>query len=763
MASEDLELFISSGIDKKRAEEALKNNNLREALRDVLTQARAVEGCPMKEVVNMLYTVACTLPAAAVVHRPLIVKYIASKKIGKTNFQEALDFLKKIGGDPLSTEDFEKECGVGVVVTAEQIKKGVSEVIESQKAAIVEERYHYPLMNIMAPLKTKLKFADSKLVKDEVDAQLKALLGERTAADNEKPKKKEVKKEKETKPAVDNNAEPAKEVTVRFPDPQENKQKIPEILKKHLEATGGRVICRFPPEPNGYLHIGHAKAMNLNFTYPKKSKGETYLRYDDTNPEAESIEYIRSIEEDVRWLGHNPQKITYASDYFQDLYDLAVELIKRGKAYVDHQTPEEIAEGREKRIDSPWRNRPIEESLKLFEDMRKGKLEEGSATLRMKMDMQSENPVMRDLIAYRIKYHPHPHAGDKWCIYPSYDYTHCINDSLENITHSLCTLEFERRRESYFWLLDALDLYKPVVWEYSRLNITHTVLSKRKLIKLVTGGYVRGWDDPRMPTIRGIRRRGYPPQALNDFCERVGVTRTYNIIDIGLLEECCREYLDTHANRSMVITDPLKVVITNFEGETRQVSVQNHPKNSEKGSHTVPLSKVVYIERSDFREQDIKGYKRLAPGKEVGLMHAGWSIKCTDIVKDASGNIIELKAEINWNPDKKQVGGFIHWVSEPAPGKDPVKIELRMYDVLFKSAEPGKLEDWLGDLNPDSLRVIYGFADPSINNYKVEDHLQFERVGYFFKDQDSTTENAVWNRTVALKQAKWEKETTNKN
>lgn len=410
-------------------------------------------------------------------------------------------------------------------------------------------------------------------------------------------------------------------------------------------------------------------------------------------------------------------------------------------------------------MDSPWRNRPIEESLKLFEDMKNGKFDEGSATLRMKMNMQSDNPCMRDLIAYRIKYTPHPHVGDKWCIYPSYDYTHCIIDSLENITHSLCTLEFLPRRESYYWLLDALELYKPLVWEFSRLNLTNIVLSKRRLIKLVSEGHVRGWDDPRLPTIRGLRRRGYTAKSLNDLCDRAGVTVNNNTLSLGLLEQCCREDLDESANRAMVIIEPLKVTITNWTGEeVKEVTAQNHPKDASKGTHIIPLTKVLYIEKSDFRMEDQKGYKRLAPNKEVGLNHIGCAIKCNEVIKDSNGHPIELKVTVDWTPAKKQVQGYIHWVSEPKSGQEPLRIEVRLYDRLFKSADPGAFkDDWLNDLNPDSLKIVKNCpADPSIKNAKVGEARQFERVGYFCVDLDTTEDHMVWNRVVHLKEAKWE-------
>jgi len=388
-------------------------------------------------------------------------------------------------------------------------------------------------------------------------------------------------------------------------------------------------------------------------------------------------------------------------------------------------------------------------------------LEEGSATLRLKMDMQSENPVMRDLIAYRIKYSPHPHVGDRWCIYPSYDYTHCIIDSLENITHSLCTLEFMRRRESYFWLLDALEIYKPVVWEYSRLNITHTILSKRKLIHLVKEGIVKGWDDPRMPTIKGFRRRGYTPHAINDFCERIGITRNENLQNYALLEHCVRDDLENIVNRALAVLDPLKIVLVNHPvDEVRWIDIPNHPTIPSFGTHKVPFSGVIYIEQSDFRIEDMKGYKRLAPGKSVGLLHTGCTITCSDVMKDPLGNPIELRATIQWPSDSYKAPkgiGYIQWVAEPEPGKPPLEHEVRLYDPLFKSKNPAELENWLDDINPTSMVIKNCFVEPFLKDVKAGDRVQFERIGFFCVDSDSTANRTVWNRIVSLKESNWEK------
>ncbi|KAG0462950.1 hypothetical protein HPP92_021426 [Vanilla planifolia] len=500
-----------------------------------------------------------------------------------------------------------------------------------------------------------------------------------------------------------------------------------EVLEKHLKITGGKVLTRFPPEPNGYLHIGHAKAMYINFGLASERDGSCYLRYDDTNPEAEKKEYIDHIQEIVQWLGWKPFK-----------------------------TPEEIKEYREKKLNSPWRDRPISESLSLFDDMRRGLIEEGKATLRMKQDMQSENKNMYDLIAYRIKFTPHPHAGDKWCIYPSYDYTHCIVDSLENITHSLCTLEFEIRRPSYYWLLVALDLYQPYVWEYSRLNISNTVMSKRKLNRLVTEKWVDGWDDPRLMTLAGLRRRGVSSSAINSFIRGIGITRSDNsMIRYDRLEYHIREELNRTAPRAMVVLHPLKVVITNFDSET-PLSLDarmwpDAPTDDASSCYKVPFTNVIYIERSDFRLKDSKDYYGLAPGKTILLRYA-FPIKCTEVILgNDSETVVEIRAE--YDPLKQtKPKGVLHWVAQPRPDIEPLKVEVRLFDKLFLSENPVELDNWLADLNPNSKEVIpEAYAVPALANAVMGDRFQFERLGYFAVDQDSKPDKLVFNRTVTLR------------
>lgn len=737
MASGDEELislFTAVGIAEGKAKETLKNKVLSKTLHDLIVEAGVEKGAD-KSIGILLYNLATKpLDTDAQKHRPTFLKYIVDKKIKALNFPHAFAYLNKAGSADLNVEEFEKESGIGVEVTKEEVLAEVKRLIEENKDKLNKNA-------LLSTLRTKLKFADPKLLNDVFNEEFKVASANAPAP---APAPKKVEKKEEDHITLSE--------AVHFPAPTENKQLKPEILENHLKATGGKIYTRFPPEPNGYLHLGHAKAMNLSFGYAKRMGGNCYLRFDDTNPEAESIEYIESIKDNVKWMGFEPWKITFASDYFQELYDFAVDLIKRGKAYVCHETKEQMAEGRDNCRESPWRNRPIEESLKLFEDMKKGKIEAGKAVLRMKGDMKSPNPCMRDMVAYRIKFVPHPHIGDKWCIYPSYDFTHCINDSLENITHSLCTLEFQIRRETYNWLLDALEIYRPPQIEYSRLNLTYTVLSKRKLIKLVDGGYVKGWDDPRMPTINGIRRRGYRPQALNNFCEIIGITRSKTTHDIGLLEHCCRQDLESYALRTMVVLHPLKVVLTNYpEGEVESITVPNHPTEKSRGERTATFSRVIYIERSDFREKDEADYFGLAPNKEVGLRYS-YNIKCTAVIKNNEGEIVELHAEVDKTKANKPKG-HIHWVAEPAPGKAPMNVEVRLFSNLFKSADPGSIvENWLDDLNPNSLEVIPGaLADASLAVAKLGDHFQFERVGFFYVDPDTTPEKQVWNRTVTLK------------
>lgn len=542
---------------------------------------------------------------------------------------------------------------------------------------------------------------------------------------------------------------------------------IDEDLKNNKNDS--RVHTRFPPEPNGYLHIGHAKSICLNFGLGKEYNGITNLRFDDTNPVKEDVEYVDSIMEDVKWLGFDwEDRLFYASDYFDKLYDFAIELINLGLAYVCEQTPEEIRQFRgtltEPGKPSPYRDRTIAENLDLFGRMKNGEFPDGTKTLRAKIDMSSPNINMRDPVVYRIKKAHHHRTGDKWCIYPMYDYTHCLSDMLEGITHSICTLEFEDHRPLYDWFLDVLKTpCHPQQIEFARLNINYTVLSKRKLLQLVQENFVNGWDDPRMPTISGFRRRGYTPAAIRDFADRIGVTKGESTVDYSVLEFCIREDLNKTALRAMAVVNPLKVTIENYPDDLKDDILDgvNNPENPEAGTRKIKFSKVIYVERDDFMEDPPKKFFRLAPGKEVRLRYA-YFITCKEVIKDENGEVIELictydPASRGGNsPDGRKVQGTIHWVSAEY-GKTA---ELRLYENLFLTENPDVAPEgktFLDNMNPDSLKVIQAWVEPSLLEAKANDKFQFERVGYFCADsKDSQPGTPVFNRTVGLRDS-WAK------
>jgi len=499
-----------------------------------------------------------------------------------------------------------------------------------------------------------------------------------------------------------------------------------KLLKKHLAETGGSVRTRFPPEPNGILHIGHAKAININFGYAAAHNGISFLRYDDTNPEKEEEKFFVGIKDMVEWLGYKPYKITHSSDNFQQLYEWAVILIKKGFAYVCHQTAEEMKGFNPP--PSPWRERPVDESLQLFEDMKNGKIDEGKATLRMKITLE-EGKI--DPVAYRVKFIAHHRTGNEWCIYPTYDYTHCLCDSIENITHSLCTKEFQNRRSSYYWLCNALDIYCPVQWEYGRLNMNYTVVSKRKIGKLITEGICSDWDDPRLFTLTALRRRGYPPEAINNFCAQMGCTGAQISVDPAMLEASVRDVLNLTAPRRLVVLEPLKVTMKNFpHSKPLEINVPNFPSNPEKGEHKIILDKVIFIEKSDFKLIPEKGYRRLSPDQTVGLRHAGLVIKVVDTKKDDNGEVIELICTCEESDKTEKPKAFIQWVSQP------IEIEVRLYEALFKHKNPEDSNEvpggFLTDCNKDSLQILTSYADKSLQNVKVYDKFQFERIGFFF-------------------------------
>ncbi|MDG6274089.1 glutamine--tRNA ligase [Glaesserella parasuis] len=537
---------------------------------------------------------------------------------------------------------------------------------------------------------------------------------------------------------------------------------ITHIIDEDL-ASGkhNNVYTRFPPEPNGYLHIGHAKSICLNFGIAEDYKGLCNLRFDDTNPVKEDVEYVDSIKEDVKWLGFEWEgEPRYASDYFDQLYGYAIELINKGLAYVDELSPDEMREYRgtltEPGKNSPYRDRPIEENLALFEKMKNGEIEEGKMSLRAKIDMASPFIVMRDPVLYRIKFASHHQTGDKWCIYPMYDFTHCISDAIERITHSICTLEFQDNRRLYDWVLENISIERPLPhqYEFSRLNLEGTLTSKRKLLKLVNDGIVDGWNDPRMPTISGLRRRGYTPGSIREFCRRIGVTKQDNVVEYSALESCIRNDLNTNAPRAMAVINPVKVVIENFEGE-EWLTAPNHPNREELGSRELLFTRELYIDEADFREEANKQYKRLVLGKEVRLRNA-YVIKAEHVEKDASGKITTIYCTydpetLGKNPaDGRKVKGVIHWVS--ALHNKPA--EFRIYDRLFTVANPGAEEDICSVVNPTSLVVKQGFVEPSLANAKAEQGYQFEREGYYCLDsKDGSADNLVFNLTVSLKES----------
>ncbi len=541
---------------------------------------------------------------------------------------------------------------------------------------------------------------------------------------------------------------------------------IEEIIEKDIEENtyDGRVHTRFPPEPNGYLHIGHAKSICLNFGIAETYKGKCNLRFDDTNPLKEDKKFVDSIVEDVRWLGFDwEDRLFYASSYFEKMYEYAVQLIKKGKAYVCDLTPDEIRQYRgtltKPGKDSPYRNRTVEENLDLFEQMKNGEFPNGSKTLRAKIDMSHPNLNMRDPVMYRILNATHHKTGDKWHIYPTYDWAHCLEDSIEGITHSLCTMEFADHRILYEWFLKELNIYQPKQIEFARLNLTYTVLSKRKLTQLVEGGYVSGWDDPRMPTIAGLRRRGYTPYAIRDFIERTGITRSDSIVDYAMLEHCIRDDLNKNAKRVMAVLDPIKVVITNYpEDKVEELDAENNPEKPEDGFRKVPFCREIYIEREDFREEAPKKFFRLVPGREVRLKHA-YYITCNEVIKDKDGNIVEIrctydpKSKGGWTDDGRKVKGTLHWVS----ARHCIDAEVRLYSHLFTKENPDEDGDFLENLNPESLVVLKNCKlEPSLKDAKVGKNYQFLRKGYFCLDRDSTKERLIFNRTVTLRDT-WSK------
>ncbi|XP_049818642.1 probable glutamine--tRNA ligase [Aethina tumida] len=759
--------FVALGLSEQKAKETLKNVSVTKNLLSILDQVRDVK-LPEGNGI-LLYHLSTKIKPQIVHHLPFIVKYIAENKLDTTvRVDKAIEFaLSNLTN--LNVTEFEKFCGVGVVVTPEQIEKTVEKVILEIKNELIEKRYRYNTGPLMQKVRTLLPWADGKAVKNEFDIQVLDILGPKTEEDLAPPPKVDKKqKSKVEKPKSDdkktaseasvvNNALTILDVMkkINFHQPGENfktdgyvvTENTERLIKEHLKITGGKVRTRFPPEPNGILHIGHAKAININFGYAAANNGICFLRYDDTNPEKEEEKFFTGIKDIVTWLGYKPYKITHSSDYFDQLYEWAVQLIKEGHAYVCHQTADEMKGFNPQ--PSPWRNRPVEESLQLFEDMKNGKIDEGCATLRMKITLEEGK---LDPVAYRVRFTPHHRTGDKWCIYPTYDFTHCLCDSIENITHSLCTKEFQSRRSSYYWLCNALNIYCPVQWEYGRLNVNYTVVSKRKIAKLIDEGIVKDWDDPRLFTLTALRRRGFPAEAINNFCAQLGVTGAQSTVDPSMLEAYVRDHLNSTAPRRMVVLEPLKITIENFPSDKPlKVNVPNFPNNPELGSHEVTFDKVLYIEKTDFIEIGDKGYRRLTKTQHVGLRHAGYILEVVNVLKNPSGQVSELVCKCHKvESASTKPKAFIHWVS------DPTDVCIRLYSPLFKHKNPEDPNEvpagFLTDCNPDSLKSVNAFADKSLLSAKVFDKFQFERLGFFSIDPDSSSNNLVINQTVGLKE-----------
>lgn len=766
---DDVKLFQSIGLSEQKAKETLKNKQVSNNLKLVITEASKY-GNLTAEIGTLLYHLASKIKNQILDKISFIVKYISEKKLDTTQRVDAgLNYFLAHPKDTVDVANFEKECGIGVVVSPEEIENEIEKVIKTHKEEILEKRYHFNIGPLMQQVRNSLKWADGKAIKNEFDVQILVLLGPKVDSDlapqpkqTKQAKAKKPEKEKEQKIASGGNeklgAQTISELMktkVHFHRPGENYKtegyiitpNTHKLLEEHLKVTGGKVRTRFPPEPNGILHIGHAKAININFGYAAAHDGVCYLRYDDTNPEKEEEKFFTGIREMVEWLGYKPDKITHSSDNFQQLYEWAVQLIEKGFAYVCHQSSDEMKGFNPP--PSPWRDRPIAESLQLFSDMKDGLLEEGEATLRMKVTLEEGK---QDPVAYRIKYAPHHRTGDKWCIYPTYDFTHCLCDSIENITHSLCTKEFQSRRSSYYWLCNALDVYCPVQWEYGRLNVSYTVVSKRKISKLIDEGIVSDWDDPRLFTLTALRRRGFPAEAINNFCAQMGVTGAQATVDPTNLEACVRDVLNLTASRFMVVLDPVKVTITNFPHESSvKLSVPNFPNEPEKGQHDIVFDDVIYIEASDFKEKAEKDFRRLTPHQSVGLKHAGVALTIERVEKDAGGNIVNLVAKQEAISETNKPKAFIHWVANPSLAS------IRLYERLFKHKNPEDVNEvpngFLSDINPSSKKEIVGYIDASLAKVaKPFDKFQFERIGFFSVDPDAKPGKPVFNRTVTLKE-----------
>lgn len=764
------------GLSDIKVAETVRNEVLTKTLLEIIEKA-SEKGSFDENKGKLLYHVGTRLKPQCRSYLPFLVDHIMDGNISnEQQLSASLEFLLAHVVTKFTEEEFKEACGIGISISADQLEEGVMEVIQKYKARLLEERYSFNTGRLYAEARQLLKWADGSQLKNEVDAQVILLLGAKTADELlGKTPTKSKKAAKNTPDKIvqngfhkddtqtDRESEGASTIEelmkkkVHFHKPGENFKtdgyvvtpNTMNLLKQHLKITGHKVVTRFPPEPNGILHIGHAKAININFGYAKANNGICYLRFDDTNPEKEEEKFFRGIQDMVDWLGYKPYKITHASDNFDQLYSWAIDLIKRGHAYVCHQKPDEIKGFNPP--PSPWRDRPIEESLQLFEDMKNGKFKEGEATLRMKTTLEEGK---MDPVAYRIKYVPHPRSGDKWCIYPTYDYTHCLCDSIENITHSMCTKEFQSRRSSYYWLCNALDIYCPVQWEYGRLNLNYAVVSKRKIQKLIQEKIVSDWDDPRLFTLTALRRRGFPAEAVNNFVAKMGLTMAQVVVDPQMLEASARDVLNVTSPRAMAVLNPLKVNIVNWQDSfPTRITVPDFPTDPTKSTtHEVPFGATLFIDREDFRESADKNFKRFATNQPVGLKHVGMVLYVVNVVKTTDGSIDQLDVNCERLTDKNKPKGFIQWIVEPLP------CEVRIYDRLFFHKNPEDSNEvpggFLSDVNMNSLRVLKdALVDVSVKDAKIFDHFQFERIGYFTVDPDAVKEHRlIFNLTVSLKE-----------
>lgn len=795
MSNQDelVELFRNIGLTDKKAADIAKNKKVSDSFVVILKEGDIADLSKVDEKkLNLLHALAVESKNASeepIAGRSLATVAILDGRL-KTTLQvtEAFKYIKANGSDS-SVEGLNSAAGVGIDLSRDDVKAEISKYINEHREAVEAKRYAgVPALLGETKKLASLKWAAPALFKPVIDELAAEIFGPKDERDVVKKEK----KKKDAKPAPNAAKQVQEPERSMFTEgflgelhkPGENPQAFPELMKEHLAATGGKVFTRFPPEPNGFLHIGHSKAIAVNFGYARHNGGNCYLRFDDTNPEAEEEVYFTSIKKMVEWLGFEPWKITYSSDYFDQLYELAEKLIEVGKAYVDHCTPEEVKAQRGLKADgtlggerfpSPWRDRSVEENLKEFRKMRDGSYKPGEATLRMKQDITSPSPQMWDLVAYRVLNAPHHRTGDKWKIYPTYDFTHCLVDSFENISHSLCTTEFRLSRESYEWLCDALHVYRPAQREYGRLNITGTIMSKRKIAKLVTEGYVRGWDDPRLYTLESIKRRGVPPGAILSFINTLGVTTSTTNIQVVRFESAVRQYLDVTTPRLMVLLEPLLCEIDNVDDDFSEVVEMSYKPGADAkfGVRSLTFTKRFYIDRSDYRDTVDKEYFRLAPGQPVGLMKVPFNVSVKEVVRDASGNVTKLI--VNYDRDiKKKPKTYIQWVGENNAQK--VK-EVRIYNQLFHSENPSAHPDgYLKDINEDSEEIITGSIIEKAGFHEIEEksplnigvegsefnikekkgpesvRFQALRIGYFCVDKESTNSEVVLNRIVTLKE-----------